>query len=179
MAKCDQCGTTILFGAVREGDFTYCGENCREKGITHRVVQHLPDEVLEDAVAEVHQGDCPKCGGPGPVDMHTSHRVWSIIALTSWSDHPQLCCRSCAVKAKLFSMAFSGALGWWGFPFGLIMTPVQIGRNLFGLVSGPDPEVPSAELRKLVSLQVGANVLQEVERRRQQPPSAESPVFEE
>lgn len=167
MPKCDVCGTTILFGAVREGDFTYCGENCREKGITQRVVQHLPDEVLDEAIIDVHQGLCPKCGGPGPVDMHTSHRVWSILFMTSWSDHPQLSCRGCAVKAKLFSTAFSGVLGWWGFPFGLIMTPIQIGRNLVGLVSGPNPEIPSPKLRKLVSLQVGASVLQEVERRRQ------------
>lgn len=24
------------------------------------------------------------------------------------------------------------ALGWWGFPFGLIFTPISVGRNLLG-----------------------------------------------
>jgi len=28
----------------------------------------------------------------------------------------------------LVSLAF----GWWGFPFGLIFTPISIGKNLFG-----------------------------------------------
>lgn len=177
MAKCDHCGSMILWGGERAGDFRYCSDACREKGITQTVVQSLPEEVLEEALDSVHQGDCPKCGGPGPVDMHTSHRVWSIVFLTSWSSHPVLCCRRCAVKEKLFSTAFSGVLGWWGFPFGLIVTPIQIGRNLFGLAMGPHPDVPSAELRKLVQLNVGANVLQEVERRRRTQP--ESPVFED
>ena len=30
---------------------------------------------------------------------------------------------------RLFSLLF----GWWGFPFGLVITPVQIGRNLVGM----------------------------------------------
>jgi hypothetical protein len=41
-------------------------------------------------------------------------------------------------------------LGWWGFPFGLILTPVQIIRNLWAIFCGPDPRYPSKALRNRV-----------------------------
>jgi hypothetical protein len=49
-------------------------------------------------------------------------------------------------------------LGWWGFPWGLILTPVQIGRNLFGLVRSPSSFAPSAQLERIVRLTIAEDI---------------------
>ena len=109
-----------------------------------------PEELIQKQVLAVHQGDCPKCGRPGPVDVHVSHRVWSAIHVTSWKSRPQVSCRACGIKAQLGDALFSLLLGWWGVPFGLLWTPVQIARNVLGMVNGPDPNVPSPLLEQVV-----------------------------
>src|SRR5262245_1613216 len=83
MAKCGYCGTTILFGGARDGDVRYCNADCQQRGAVAAVAQHVPDQLVSEQVWKVHQGVCPRCGGRGPVDVHTSYRVWSALVLTS------------------------------------------------------------------------------------------------
>lgn len=135
----------------------FCRDSCRVRNPLVQLARQIPQEVVHNTAMTIHQGSCPKCQGRGPVDMHTSHRVWSIFVLTSWSSRPQLCCRSCGVKAKIGDLFFSSVLGWWGFPFGIIITPVQIVRNLAGLVKGPDPLVPSKELENFAQASLAAD----------------------
>lgn len=159
MAKCAYCGSNIIFRGVKDGDKLYCNEECRQNGYLLTVLDQVPAKLLNDQIESVHQGICPKCGKPGPVDVHTSHRVWSILVMTSWSSRPQICCRSCGIKSKLADSAFSFFLGWWGFPWGIIFTPVQIIRNLVGIFSSPDPSVPSENLQRLVGLDLAEKVV--------------------
>jgi hypothetical protein len=63
-----------------------------------------------------------------------------------------VCCRACARSKQLFSIAFSFALGWWSL-WGLFLTPIQIIRNIFGLVWPPDPSQPSPSLQQAASQQ--------------------------
>mgnify|MGYP003342456451 CR=1 FL=1 len=156
MAKCSYCNTTILFGGVTEGNLRFCNAGCHEKGQLARVAQRLPRSEVRAVLDEVHQGRCPECKGKVPVDVHVKHTVWSAVYLTSWNSKPMICCRSCGVKAQAGGLAFSAVLGWWGFPWGLIMTPVQIIRNISGMMSGPNPDEPSAELDRIVRLGIAA-----------------------
>lgn len=171
---CVACNSRIRWGGEDVGAYSFCNDTCFERFILSDVVTRLDPEIVEQAIAEVHQGECPECGGDGPVDMHTSHRVWSVLVLTQWSSHPQLSCRSCATKAKLTSTLFCGVLGWWGFPFGLVMTPVQIIRNLAELAGGPRADEPSDELERLVKLRLGTNVLVASQQQK-----GAAPVFED
>lgn len=161
MAKCSYCGSTIIFGGKREGELTFCNEKCLEKGIVVRLAQSLPENLVQEQVTAIHQGNCPKCQGRGPVDVHVSYRVWSVLIATSWQSRPQISCRSCGVKSKLGDAAFCLLLGWWGFPWGLIMTPVQIIRNLAGLFSSADPNRPSPALTSIVRATMAAQFLEE------------------
>lgn len=154
MARCDYCNTYILFGGKTHGDLRFCNDTCLEHGHVIRRANDLDDDLVADALEEAHQGPCPKCNGEGPVDVHTKHSVWSAVYLTSWNGTPVVCCRSCGRKSQLGAMVFSGLLGWWGFPWGIIMTPVQIGRNLSAIFGGPDPHRPSAQLEQLVRIEV-------------------------
>lgn len=161
MASCAYCGTTILFGGVKDGNRRFCNAKCQTGGALVDLAQQLPDTSVQQVVREVHQGTCPKCGGSGPVDVHTSYRVWSAVLLTQWSNKPQVSCRKCGVKAQLGNTAFSAVLGWWGFPWGLILTPVQVVRNLWAIVSPPDAAHPSAKLENQVRLNLAAQIAQE------------------
>ena len=154
MATCDQCGTVILFGGKRAGGLRFCSDACSQKGslrsAAQELAQQVPEELIQQQVLAVHQGTCPKCGREGPIDVHVSHRVWSAIHLTSWKSRPQVSCRACAVKAQCGDTLFSLLFGWWGFPFGLVLTPVQIARNVAGMLRAPNPTTPSPQLEQMV-----------------------------
>lgn len=158
MALCDFCGTRILFGGLKRGDLRFCSPKCSEKGLLVESSVKVPDAEVERRVREVHQGNCPKCGGPGPVDVHTSHLVYSALAFTRWSSHPEVCCLSCGRKKNLKHGLCSLLFGWWGFPFGLVITPVQVGRSLAYLLGMgvPDPSTPSPALQKVTRLNLAA-----------------------
>lgn len=153
MATCDYCSSTILFGGVRDQGYRFCNARCQKKGQTLTVNQPSLEAIVAEANA-IHQSNCPRCSGSGPVDVHTSHRVLSLVFITSWSSRPHICCRSCGQREQVKDALFSLALGWWGFPWGLIVTPIQIIRNLAGLCRELDPTQPSPELRRLVQVQL-------------------------
>ena len=110
-------------------------------------------------------GLCPVCSGNGPIDVHTSHEVWSILLMTSWKSLPRISCRSCGVKRQLGGLFFSLFAGWWGFPWGLVMTPVQIVKNVIGLASPPDPMQPSDELLHQMRLIIAEHLIADEEQK--------------
>lgn len=166
MAKCDNCGSTILFGGKRQGNLRFCNARCAGQGALLAISQQVPQNIVSESVLKVHQGPCPKCGGSGPVDVHVHHRVMSALVITSWRSTPQISCRSCGTKAQLIDTGVSLLLGWWGFPWGLIFTPVQIVRNITGMLRGPDPLQPSPQLEKSVRMSIAS---QAVARQKAQP----------
>ena len=157
MAKCDYCGSTIIFGGKQNGNLRFCNDRCLQEGSLAAIAHQVPDNVVEQAVWSAHQGHCPKCNGSGPVDVHVSHRVWSALVITSWRSQPQVSCRRCGIKSQCGDAAFSLLLGWWGIPWGLVMTPVQIGRNIVAMSRPPDPTKPSAQLDRIIRLNIAAN----------------------
>src|SRR5690349_13054387 len=130
MAKCSSCGSTILLGGKTVGDLRFCNDKCMREGQFLALAKNVPEEAVLQRVSEVFNGSCPLCGGRGPVDVHKSYKVWSAVFLTSWSTNPVISCRSCARKKQIGNLFFSGVFGWWGFPWGLLLTPVQVTRNL-------------------------------------------------
>ena len=159
MAKCDYCGTRILFGGVREQNYRFCNAKCQQNGYALKAANEIPLEVLEEQVRAVHQGPCPRCSGRGPVEVYTSHRIWSALVLTSWVSRPQVSCQKCGRIEQVKDSLFSLFLGWWGLPWGIIITPIQIMRNLAGLLKQPGSQ-PSPQLRRLVLIHLGRQVLQ-------------------
>jgi hypothetical protein len=157
MAKCDYCGSTILFGGKRDPNGRFCNKTCQARGGLLALSRKLPEAAVQEQVWKAHQGPCPKCHGAGPVDVHVSHKVWSALFLTSWSSTPQISCRSCGLKSQAVGAAFSLVLGWWGFPWGLLFTPIQIGRNIFGIMRPPEPSKPSSQFEKLMRMNIAAN----------------------
>src|SRR5688572_2262738 len=129
MARCAYCKTAILFGGIRDGNDRFCNNRCHESAFVLKVAAQVPQETITNEVARIHQGQCAKCRGPGTVDVHRVHRVWSAGILTYSSHFSVVACRSCARKSQVGGVLYSFFLGWWGIPWGLFLTPLQITRN--------------------------------------------------
>lgn len=159
MKACDACGKTILFGGKTLGELRFCSDECAAQGDLVVAAQQVPESTVIQTAAAWHRGDCPVCKSRGPVDVHSSQWIYSYVLGTNWQTDNPLSCRRCGVKRQLFSTLGSLLAGWWGIPWGVLMTPVIIGRNLMGLISPPDPARPSARMLAQVRLQLAADTL--------------------
>ena len=159
MGSCASCGQTILFGGKREGERRFCNDKCVAAGSVLRAADAIPESVISAQVWEVHNGRCPVCSGPGPVDVHESYRVWSGLIVTSYKTRLTVGCRRCGNRARLKDAGFSFVAGWWGFPWGLIWTPIQIVRNVTALLRAEDATAPSSRLAEMVRLQIAASAM--------------------
>jgi hypothetical protein len=148
----------MLLGGKTDHTGRYCSARCQQAGNLLALSNQLPPHELERMVEEVRHSNCPRCNGPGPVDVYKAHYVWSALVLTSWSSKPEVSCKSCATRRQLGALLCSGLFGWWGFPWGLGMTPIQIARNIAELAGGPKSDAPSPLLHKFVRLHAGARV---------------------
>ena len=148
MAKCNTCGSFILWGGITHGAVKYCSNKCVQTAATEVLGQTVAEDQLEALVNEVRNGPCPQCKGPGPVDIHTSHSVMSFVVMTRWKSTPRMSCQRCGQREQLKSLGISMIAGWWGFPWGIIFTPLQVSRNLNALASPAGRNGPSEELRK-------------------------------
>lgn len=155
MKKCGYCGSTVIIGGVNAGGERFCNNKCASGGAILRLAQQVPPEVVDRQVEEVFHSNCPQCGGVGPVDVYKVHRVWSALVLTRWTTTTRICCRSCATKSQSGGAVFSLIFGWWGFPWGLVLTPVQIIRNILGIWCRADSSRPSEDLRRVVLVELG------------------------
>ena len=161
MAQCDYCGTTILFGGVRADNLRFCNQKCQQKGYALVISREIPQDVVDQQVKEIHHGLCPKCQGNGPIDVHTSYRIYSLLLFTSWSSIPNIYCRSCGIKSQVGNAIFSFLFGWWGFPWGIIITPVQVIRNVAEMFKKTDKMRPSDKLENLVRIGIATQLLEE------------------
>jgi hypothetical protein len=157
MAQCGACGSTVLFGGAKVGDAKFCNAKCAQRGQLLLISQQLPRELVMTKTAEVFRGACPKCQGSEPVDLYLSYRVFSLVLLTQWQTRTHVSCRGCARKAQAGDLIFSLFLGWWGFPWGFIITPVQIARNI-GAMTKAESVAPSPGLEKAIRISLASSV---------------------
>lgn len=154
MAHCEYCGTLVLFGGFSSDPFCACCDYCRRQIEFREVGERISDDLVLQYTKQIHQSACPRCHRPGPVDMHSYFYIFSVMVLTIRRTVQIICCRRCAVKRQIGGLIFSSIAGWWGMPFGLIFTPVQIYSNLAWLLDPPDPSRPSSWLYDYVRLRI-------------------------
>jgi hypothetical protein len=159
MQTCGYCGCRVLFGGRRSETQVFCSVRCLYRGRVLELSSEVPPDEVQQEVDDVFGGRCPHCGELGPVDVHKYYEVWSFMVVTRWSAGEQISCRSCATNRQLGALAFCIFCGWWGFPLGLVRTPIQITRNIAALCGGPNLLTPSAELRRAIRFRLGEQVL--------------------
>lgn len=139
-----------IFGAVREGEHCYCSDDCLGQNAFKVRCDQLSDSIVRQHVREMQHGTCPECRGPGPLDIHASHWVWSALIFTRWGETPWLSCRPCATKRQWVSLRSCFVLGWWGVPWGLFVTPLQMYRNVRAIRRCRDSSEVSPDLESFV-----------------------------
>lgn len=156
MASCASCGQSILFGGLRDGELRFCNETCHSNAVAVRAALTVPEGEAKSHAEQIRMGPCPRCQGPGPVDVHLSYWVWSAVAFTRWGSQQLVSCRRCAVRSQIGNLVFSGAFGWWGFPHGFLITPLMITRNLAGIFSSTERPEPSPRLIHFARMHLGS-----------------------
>ncbi len=107
MPACDYCGTTIIFGGVKDSNLRFCSDKCHENGYALVLAKEIPDNIVDQQTDEIHQGACPQCQGTGPIDAHVAYRVYSILIYSSWKSELHVCCRSCGIRNQIVNALFS------------------------------------------------------------------------
>jgi len=169
MARCAYCNSLLLFGGTKAGAYTFCNAKCHQGAYYLSIAQQIPANTILETIEHLDRSGCPQCKKPGTIEVHTSHLIWSALILTSWSSRPKVCCRRCGIKSQLGNAALSMVIGWWGFPWGLIMTPVQIGRNVVGMFSVPAH--PSDQLKKIIGLNIATQMVAQQKQGMPPPPT--------
>ncbi|MFP4162866.1 MAG: hypothetical protein ACLFQB_04970 [Chitinispirillaceae bacterium] len=155
MKRCAFCGTDILFRESKVVDgIHFCSSKCASHAPLFSFTDQVTSEELDDYLRKVHKGRCPVCRGRGPVNYYLSHRISSWMVVTSWSSKRKICCRRCGTKMLLLAMFRCFFFGWWNFPWGIMMTPIQIIRNSVEILNGYLIEKPSGRLRKALKLKL-------------------------
>ena len=158
MAACAYCKSTVLFGGRKLEGLIFCNDTCLSNGQVLLVSKEIPDNMVAAHARRVHDSACPVCNeNRGPVEVHTAYKVTSFLIITSWSSRPCISCTSCGRKHQFGAVLHSLLLGWWGFPWGLLMTPVQIVRNVSGMLRGGHTAEPSERLQHMIRLGLAAN----------------------
>lgn len=172
MSSCNNCGKTILFGGRTVAGKRYCGAGCAARHPLLQMAGQVPGHVLQEYVQKWRVGACPRCRRQGPIDVYEHHRVHSFVLLTQWHTRRDVCCRRCGRRSQIGSALYSAALGWWGFPWGLLITPIQVARNLTGIFqAAPVSATPAFE--RVVRLQLAQNAI----RNANQAPSPTPPAL--
>ena len=158
---CPTCGTSVLFGGVKDGKRRYCSKKCYETDEINRAAEQIPNEHVEQLANDLHSGTCPKCEKHGPIDIHKSHCVYSVILYTKSETLEHLLCKKCATKQQAIDLIASLLLGWWGIPFGIIITPIQIIKNVISMCQNPGLNGPSDDLKQRARLILASNAMGE------------------
>jgi hypothetical protein len=117
MAGCAYCGSTILFGGMRSGSQRFCDRKCAQKAAIAEAVKRLPGDAIEQAITEIRRGNCPKCGGLGPLDVMTPAQITRNLKAMrerSTDSQPSRTLRNYAITqlgARIASAQAAGASG--------------------------------------------------------------------
>ena len=165
MARCRNCKGIVLFGGESDGEHRYCSKKCLDQDVLRETSDLIPQDLLDERVHAVHQGRCPKCKNDGPVDVHQSYTLWTILYVTHTTTHQHLCCRGCARGTQFWAIIRSMLFGIWG-PFGILLTPIQIVRNMAGIIGGPPAYAPSGPLFQLIRRATAEQIIEHSKTRR-------------
>ncbi len=146
--ECDYCGKSLrLLGSVKDGGQKFCSNDCLRTSRLMEAAVDIPEKDIQEFAYSLRRGPCPNCREKKrDIEIRKYYWVWSAAIFTQWGVSTKVCCKTCGVKANLASILGCVALGWWGIPWGILMTPVQVLRNLSELLRRIDKNKPSDEL---------------------------------
>jgi hypothetical protein len=165
MPVCDYCGEGYFRRKADYGSLHFCSKKCREQGKVLEILEAIPSAAVSEQIRKARLGPCPECGADAPIEAHKSYIAGSFIIATSYKTTVHICCRRCAKRHQWEAIRATMVGGWWGLPWGLIMTPTQIIRNLLAMRSRADGH-PSWDFIRIVRLNLARAVASSNQRSR-------------
>jgi hypothetical protein len=162
MGSCNYCEKPVYIGGIKKENQIFCNIKCQENWKLLNLSYQIPNDKVDLYVSTIHSGSCPKCKSKGPVDVHDAYKVTSVILMTFYGSKPVLSCKSCAVKSQIGASIYTFLFGWWGFPSGVMITPIYLFRNIMGMIKGPDASKPSARLEQFLRVQLASKVMEKM-----------------
>ncbi|MDI9239559.1 hypothetical protein QLQ15_11655 [Lysobacter sp. LF1] len=152
MGTCYTCKQTIALGGIKAHGFRFCSKACHaQKASFLERLAAIPQQEVEIEAARMRtEGRCARCGCSRGVEVHHALFVWSVILVTFTRKNTITACIACARKQQALWTIGTLLAGWWGIPFGLIMTPVATITNVVHLIRSHTRSKPSAALKEYV-----------------------------
>ncbi|WP_426208965.1 hypothetical protein [Massilia sp. TWP1-3-3] len=153
--ECDYCGNSAKKKPLFDQGQQFCSADCLHAArISEAAVDLSAGQIGARALA-MRSGACPDCGSSESViEIRYHYRVVSALYFTSYQRKSRFCCVACGRKQNFKSFLFTFFLGWWGVPFGLIMTPTYLIANLGELREQRSGGEPSEDLVRLAKFQL-------------------------
>ncbi|MDX2003240.1 MAG: hypothetical protein SFW35_12445 [Chitinophagales bacterium] len=110
------------------------------------------NEQFESVMNAVRMLPCPECGSQlQHLNGALVYNVRSFVFVTSYSKSIKVACPKCLDKLNNKATLRTLALGWWGFPWGIIRTPMALYKN-YGQIKFHHMGEPNAYLLSFVQL---------------------------
>lgn len=157
--ECDFCNSSAKHSAVLNEGQRFCSNSCLQNARLLEVSEDIPKETILHHASKIKEGVCPLCQqSSSKTEVRRYYRVWSAVVLTEWAERSHICCHSCGWKTNLESIIFCMLFGWWGIPWGLIITPGQIISNIAEMFRAKAESSPSEELLRAARLELAAKL---------------------
>ena len=160
--ECDYCGSSARFSPVLDDGQRFCNVTCLQNARLMEISEDIPKEEIFQHACRIKEGACPGCScSKSKVEARKSYRIWSVVHISVFSTQTRICCHSCARKENFRSLMFCAAFGWWGFPWGVGITPVQIISNIVEMFKSRSGAKPSDDLLQAARINLAAKRLEE------------------
>ena len=158
--ECDFCGQPVRSSTVEDHGQKFCSIDCLQNARLMEASVDIPEQEILKHATEIRNGPCPAClRQEGGIELRKCYWVWSAVLFTRYGTSPKFCCKKCGTKANLLAIVSCSILGWWGFPFGLLLTPIYIISNVAAMFRKFDKSKPSEELIQTARLQLATALL--------------------
>lgn len=145
--ECDYCGNSAKYMPIFDAGQRFCSKKCLHAARVSESAVDLSKVEIEQEASKIRSGACPECNQKkSPVEMRFYHMVISYIVLTRYTRKSRLCCARCGRKRNREAMLATALLGWWGFPWGVFMTPTYLIANLGEMFEKRKSDDPSEDL---------------------------------
>jgi hypothetical protein len=100
------------------------------KGVIAQAKKY-PNAQLEIYAEKLRKIPCPICNQTHKkLNGTIAYTVKSFVFFSSFAKKPIIACPECLDRENNNSITSTLLLGWWGFPLGILKTPIYIYRNM-------------------------------------------------
>lgn len=160
-SECDYCGNSAKKKPLFDQGQRFCSSNCVRAARISEAAVDISAEQIQTLALAIRSGPCPDCRlSESVVEIRFQYRVVSLVLITEYQRKSRLCCVACGRKQNMKAFCLTFFLGWWGVPFGLIMTPTYLIANMGELWENRTVGQASEDLLKLAKLQLAEKAYQ-------------------